>query len=94
MRVRRLRLVLAAYLLSVPFPAIILEMLGIVLPYEQAAFWLVALYMLPLWTVSELLGVPYVPAGALAYWTIVVAGLGALAYYRRRRSETSATDIS
>ena len=82
---RRRHFVLIAYLLSVPLPGLIAEMLGIELPYEQAAFWLVALYMLPMSVVSELLGIPFFPAGALVYWAVVLVVLGAWAYSHRAR---------
>lgn len=78
------QIILLTYLLSVPLPAIIMEALGIRLYYEQISFWLVGLYTLPLWLISEALSVDSLTAAIVLHWAAVAAGAGAWLYLRAR----------
>jgi hypothetical protein len=80
----RWQLWISAYLLSVPLPLLMVQWLGIDLPYEQAAFWLVSLYSFPLWLVSEPLGVPAPWVTVTIYWALALAIVVTWEMLRRR----------
>lgn len=78
------RILISAYLLSVPLPYLCLRLLGIQLPYEHVAFWLVALYSFPLWLVGEPLGEPMAWFTLAIYWTLALAIVVTWKALRRR----------
>lgn len=81
-RVTRWQVLAFGYLLSVPLPALIMEAAGVTLQYEYISFWLVQLYTIPLWIISEPLGAPGFWGVAALYWAAVALGIG-LWLYRR-----------